>query len=52
MGRNVCASGIEQRVSFEASDMAPGTVVVVDVDLVKERVSDMLEGSDTSKYII
>lgn len=41
-----------QKISFEASEMAEGTVIEVDVDLVKERVSDMLEGSDLSKYII
>lgn len=41
-----------QIISFDASEMEEGTVVSVDVDLVKERVSDMLEGSDLTKYII
>ncbi|CAN0022260.1 unnamed protein product [Ascophyllum nodosum] len=43
---------IVETISFDASEMSPGTTVTVDLDLVKERVSDMLEGSDLSKYII
>ena len=43
---------LPQTISFDASEMEEGTVVSVDVDLVKERVSDMLEGSDLTKYII
>lgn len=43
---------LEQKISFDASEMEAGSVVEVDIDLVKERVSDMLEGSDLSKYII
>lgn len=41
-----------QTISFDASEMAEGTVVPVGIDLVKERVSDMLQDSDLSKYII
>eukprot|EP00904_Undaria_pinnatifida_P008551 jgi/Undpi1/4826/HiC_scaffold_19.g08179.m1 len=43
---------IVETISFDASEMEDGTVVVVDTDLVKERVGDMLKGSDLSKYII
>ncbi|CBJ31925.1 conserved unknown protein [Ectocarpus siliculosus] len=43
---------IVETISFDASEMEEGTVVSVDIDLVKERVSDMLEGSDLSKFII
>lgn len=38
-------------ISFEAPDR-PGEVIVVDQDLVRERVSDMLIKSDMSKYIL
>ena len=47
----MCAH-VLQTISFDASEMEDGTVVVVDTDLVKERVGDMLKGSDLSKYII
>lgn len=43
---------VTQKISFDASEMEEGTSVSVDLDLVKERVSDMLEGSDLTKYII
>lgn len=41
-----------QAISFGAADMETGSVVTVDVDLVRERVGDMLVQSDLSKYII
>ncbi|CAN0321004.1 unnamed protein product [Pylaiella littoralis] len=43
---------IVKTISFDASEMEEGTVVSVGIDLVKERVSDMLEGSGLSKYLI
>lgn len=48
----MCACYRTQTISFDASEMAEGTVVPVGIDLVKERVSDMLQDSDLSKYII
>lgn len=41
-----------QAISFGAADMDPGSLVTVDVDLVRERVGDMLVRSDLSKFII
>ncbi|CAM9682551.1 unnamed protein product, partial [Sphacelaria rigidula] len=43
---------IVESISFGAADMEAGAVVTVDVALVRERVGDMLVGSDLSKYII
>ncbi|CAM9463696.1 unnamed protein product [Scytosiphon promiscuus] len=43
---------IVEKISFDASEMEEGSTVSVDIELVKERVSDMLGGSDLTKYII
>lgn len=39
-------------ISFDAAEMKEGTVVRVDKDLVRERLSDVLVASDLSRYIL
>jgi ATP-dependent protease HslVU (ClpYQ) ATPase subunit len=39
-------------ISFDAAEMKEGTVVHVNKDLVRERLSDVLVASDLSRYIL
>merc|ERR1712072_1597209 len=41
---------IVEEVSFDAPDEVDGTKLVVDVEMVKERLGEMLIKSDLSKY--
>lgn len=43
---------ITEEISFDASELEPGTEVVVDRDLVKERLGDLLKKADLSKFIL
>jgi ATP-dependent HslUV protease ATP-binding subunit HslU len=43
---------IMEDISFEAAEKEPGTVVVVDKELVQRRLSDDVTKTDLSKYIL
>jgi len=43
---------IMEILSFEAAEMEDGATVVVDKALVEERLSDVMESSDLSRYIL
>lgn len=43
---------IMEQISFEAADMEPGSLKIVDKCLVQERLSDVLVMSDLSRYIL
>jgi ATP-dependent HslUV protease ATP-binding subunit HslU len=43
---------IMEHISFEAADMEPGSLKIVDKGLIQERLSDVLVTSDLSRYIL
>jgi ATP-dependent HslUV protease ATP-binding subunit HslU len=43
---------IMEKISFEAAEMEEGEQIVVDKELVQERLSDFLVSSDLSRYIL
>ena len=43
---------IVEEISFAATDYEEGAVIVVDKELVQQRVNDLLVESDVSKYIL
>ena len=43
---------IMEQLSFDCTDMEPGTVLTVDKKLVEERLSDAAVSNDLSRYIL
>jgi ATP-dependent HslUV protease ATP-binding subunit HslU len=49
---HTCMERIIEEISFDAADMDDGTVIKVDVPKVQERLGEMVEKVDLSKFIL
>ena len=49
---HTCMERIIEEISFDAADMEDGSVIKVDVPKVQERLGEMVEKVDLSKFIL